>query len=281
MKLNFDWLRQNSVQERETDQEGPCWGTLQHSCILEPERKDGAERWAWAVVADRNLLIWFTTLPVAGCLALLVTGCATTSVQRPAATIEPKKLEIDGLMFMAQPMTDIAELKRTFKVNLLVKGVLPIKLTVENRNPSKSFTIDREKVLVMTEKSAGTNSARPGEIARDLSTYNVNKGQQLGGAVGASLAMPLVAVPLFFLVVAASPATGAVIDRAAEFNLTGKEFYTRTLDPGRRAEGFVYFRLPKEGMLAGPCHVVAQVKNAVTGQITPFDLKVDLDLKLP
>jgi hypothetical protein len=221
------------------------------------------------------------TLHLVGCLALLATGCHTTSVQSQGAAIEPKQLEIDGLLFSVQPMTDDAKLKQTFKVNLLAKGVLPVKVKVENRNASDGFIIDRDKVRVMTEKSGETNSAAPGEIARDLYTHHVTKGQQMGNAVGASLTIPIVAIPFFLLAEAATPAPGAVIDKAGEFNLTGKEFYTRTLDPGQRAEGFIYFRLPKAGLLAGPCHVVAQVKNDVTGQIIPFDLKFDLGLKSP
>jgi hypothetical protein len=62
----------------------------------------------------------------------------------------------------------------------------------------------------MTEKSGETNSAGSGDIVRDLYTTHVTKGQQVGGAVGASLVMPLVAVPALFLVVASKSAPGDV-----------------------------------------------------------------------
>ena len=206
------------------------------------------------------------SLALAAVVALGPTGCSTTAVN-PQAGVPPQSLEIDGLVFTVRPVTDPAELKQTFKFNLLATGVLPIKLRVENRNPTNSFVIARERVVVMSEATRTTNSHGSGDIARDLST--VTRGQQLG-------AVAALGSPLLFLIVVATPSPGSLINRAAEFNLTGKEFYTRTLSPGQRGEGFVYFRMPKEGASAGPFHVAAQALNPATGQLTPFILKVDL-----
>ena len=63
-----------------------------------------------------------------------------------------------------------------------------------------------------------------------------------------------------------------------QHNLADKEFYSRTLGPGEKAQGFVYFQFPKESPPSGNYHVVAEVKTSAGGKGTTFDFPVNLTL---
>ena len=44
------------------------------------------------------------------------------------------------------------------------------------------------------------------------------------------------------------------------------------------AKGFVYYQFENAKLLSGDYHVIAQVKNPATQEVTPFDFKVNLNL---
>lgn len=196
-----------------------------------------------------------------------------------------KQMENNGLVFSVQSLIDKDKLKRIYKVNLTARGVLAVKVKLENLNPTETFIIAKEDVLVLNDQFAATNSARPFDIAYDLFNRHVTKGTQMAEATGqaivASLELPVISLPIFLIIGAVAPVPGDVIDKMDEFRITGNQFYTHTLDPGQRAEGIVYFRLPKKGIPLGPFHLLAQARNSLTGQIIPFDIKLDLDFKSP
>jgi hypothetical protein len=219
------------------------------------------------------------TVLLAGSVVLLATGCATepaANLQRLTADAGPQRLEIDGLTVTVRPMTDVAEVKKNLGVNLLAEGVLPIKLTAENRNATVSFVIVREKILVMKEAAGATNYSTQAEIVRNLTTTTLSPGKHLGDAAAGSAGSPLV-----FLIIAMSPYPEVVINKDREYKLARKEFYTRTLGPGQKAEGIIFFRCPDSIDPAGAYHVVAQIKNSSTDVVIPFDFKVNLNLKEP
>jgi hypothetical protein len=62
-----------------------------------------------------------------------------------------------------------------------------------------------------------------------------------------------------------------------EFNLGDKEFYTRTLGPGEKAQGFVYVQLPKGSLPSGDYRLVARARNAATCEAIDFDLPLNLN----
>ena len=217
------------------------------------------------------------TVLLAGSVALLATGCASspaTHLQTSTTDAGPQRLEIDGLSVTVRPMTDVSEVKKTLRVNLLAEGVLPIKITAENRNATASFVITKENVLVMKETAGPTNSSQQIVAAKDVS--HESRAHQLV-AVLPDCSFSL--LPL--LVTVLSPSTVVAIDRGREYKLASKEFYTRTLGPGQKAEGIIFFRCPESIDPAGAYHVVAQVKNSATDAVIPFDFKVNLNLKEP
>jgi hypothetical protein len=212
---------------------------------------------------------FINTVLLAGSLASMAVGCSTTPTANPhtqAADTGPHVLEIDGLTVGIHPMTDKAEVKKTFKVNLAA-SVLPIKLTAENRNSTANFIIAKEKIMVISDTTGTTNSSPQGGVARDLTTLS-----PLGFAAMSSGSV------LPFLFEAMNPPDEEVrINRKYEYNLASKEFYTRTLDPGQRVEGILFFRFQKGTHPSGAYHLIVQVKNTSSDVVTPLDFKFTLN----
>jgi hypothetical protein len=212
-------------------------------------------------------------------LLLVVTGCGTPSENSPPTLRQgsnPHWLEIDGLVLSVYPITKKAEVKKTFGLNLLAEGVIPIKVVAENNSSSSSFIITKDKVVVMTETSGAPNSTHHGEAAKDLA--RVSREQQVHGKELAPLAV-LTTPPILVLMGLMTPIDPELIDRGREYKLATKEFYTRTLQPGQRAEGFIFYRAPNGRGHAGAYHLVAQVKNSSKEVPTEFDIKLNLNLE--
>lgn len=225
-------------------------------------------------------------LQIAGALVLL-TACSTPPKNQPGnqgAGTGSQKLEIDGLTLCVSPLTIPADVKRTFPVNLLAEGVIPIKVVVENNNASSTFIITKDKVVIRAETSEGTNSTQHGESSEDLS--RVSRKQQVLVKESAPLLFlnptvaPLITASIV-LMIEISPIDSRLIDRRKEYKLASKEFYTRALRPGQRAEGYIFYRIPKQSQHAGACHVVAQVENSTKQESVTFDLPIDLNLDRP
>ncbi len=203
-------------------------------------------------------------------LALVASGCATeppANLQSQNTAVEPPSQAIDGLDVSLQPITDKKEVKRIFKVNLLAEGVLPVRLTAENRNTSASFMIAEEKVQIIGENTATAISSQEGQVAK---SGTVSRGQQL---LDASFS------PALMLLTAMSPPPGDLVNSFRQYELGSKEFYSRTLGPGERAEGYSYFQLPKSSPISGAYQLVAPIKNVSTGVVTPCQFKFTLNSK--
>src|SRR5580765_6228781 len=174
-------------------------------------------------------------LPLASLTAaLLCGGCASvTKVQTQTAASYEHHSEKDGLTIGVHPLTQEQEVKQTFNVNLLNKGLLPVLVVAENHNPSSSFLIAKENVYVFNEELARTNSAPTKSVGAGMA----GSGTAIGivGAVGVG-AGSLAATPLLFTGLAMA-ANATVI----QHNLADKQFCSRTLNPGEKAQGFVFF----------------------------------------
>jgi len=168
----------------------------------------------------------------------------------------------DGVVVGINPMTNKGEIKDMFKVILLDEGLLPILVVAENQSASASVIIAKDRVFVLNEATKTTNSSQRKEVASGTAGTAV-------GITGAALgSTPLLLAGLKM----ASDAT------VIQYNLADKEFYSRTLGPGEKAQGFVYFQFPKESPPSGNYHLVAEVKNSATGKATTFDFPVNLTL---
>src|SRR5690349_496144 len=93
-------------------------------------------------------------------IAALASGCVSVKkVQTDKPDTYAQHQEKKGLTIAVKPFTDEKEVRDTFKMNLLSKGLLPILVVAENRNPSSSFQIAKEDVFVLNELSGATNNS--------------------------------------------------------------------------------------------------------------------------
>lgn len=209
-----------------------------------------------------------------GALLVLGSGCSTMKVA-PLTTGKAESYtpheQKSGVVVGIHPMTDKRDIEDMFKVNLLDKGLVPILVVVENQNPDASFIVTQNKVVVL---NAATGVSSPSQ--RKKVTSNAGEAMQASGAIMVSLGgfvLPLLLIGLPIECTGMQHASDASV---IEFNLGDKEFYSRTLGPGEKAQGFVYFQYPKESPAAGNYHVVAEVKNSATGETTTFDFPANL-----
>jgi hypothetical protein len=204
-------------------------------------------------------------------LLFLISGCTTMSVaplKTGNADSYTQHEQKNGLVIGIRPMTDKREIKDMFKNNLLDNGLLPILVVAENQSASASFIIAKEKVFVLNEDTGTTNRSQTTEVASGDAGTAIG----LTGAV-LDLANPVLAAPL--VIAGMKMASNATV---IQYNLADKEYYSRTLGPGEKAQGFVYFQFPNESPLSGNYHIVAEVKNSATGEATTFDFPVNLTL---
>jgi hypothetical protein len=173
----------------------------------------------------------------------------------------------NGVAVAIRPMTDKREIEDMFKVSLLDKGLLPILVVVENQSTAASFIVAKDKLTVLNEATGATSSSQRKQVTSGAGAAMRDTGAVLV-AVGSLAAAPL----LFTGMQKASNAS------VIEFNLADKEFYSWTLGPGEKAQGFVYFQFTKNSPPSGNYHVVAEVKNPATGEATTFDFPANLTL---
>lgn len=197
-------------------------------------------------------------------LALLVSGCGTMKVE-PLKTGSAESYgqhdEKNGLVFGVHPFTTRREVKDTFKTDLLAEGLLPILVVAENKSPGTSFVIAKNQVYVMNDTTGTTNTSQ----TKDVSSGKETAGTALAVATAGGL-LSLAGLKM------ASDAT------VIQHNIADKEFYSRTLAPGDKAEGFLYFQFPKQSPPSGNYHVIANVKNSANGDAATFDFSVNLTL---
>src|SRR5260221_11522436 len=205
---------------------------------------------------------------------LLQAGCSTMSVpelKTGRADSYLKHEEKAGLTIGTQALTDRRQIKDTFKINMLDKGLLPILLVAENQSASASFILAKDKVFVFSEANLTTNTYRAEKVTSETP----------GGAVaiaGASLIAATSLAGAQLLLAGLKMASDATV---IQHNLADKELYSRTLGPGQKAQGFIYFQYPKENPPSGAYHVLVEVKDSSTGEPTTFDSRVDLTLPKP
>ncbi len=202
---------------------------------------------------------------------VLAAACGTMKVT-PLATNEASSYaqheEKNGLVVGVQPMTGKKEIEDVFRVNLLRHGLLPILLVVQNQSPSDSFIVPKEQITVLSDATGTTNATQTADVASGAKSA----GEATGFAAGAMiLASPVLAAPL--MIASAKLGSDATV---AQYNLADKEFYTHTLGPGEKAQGFLYFQFPKASPPSGNYHILINAKNPGNGKTTAFDFPVNL-----
>jgi len=202
---------------------------------------------------------WFCVLVFV--LNLLLVSCATMDIPESkvrAAESYPLKTEHSKLLIAVHPVTDKTEINETFRTNLLDKGILPILVVAENRNPSTSFVLAKNKIAVVNRESVETSTAQRGRVTSET------PGSALAMAGAAVISLPLLVVGMKMMSDA----------QVIEHNLGDKEFYSRTVGPGQKVHGYIYFQLPQGTAALTQHHVLVEVVDSSTGEAMTFDFPI-------
>lgn len=133
----------------------------------------------------------------------------------------------------ADPITEANVSRTYFDMNLKDARQLAVCVVVENTSADTTLLVRREQFTI--EGAAGRDD-------RGLrSTQRAGEAVAMTGAVGLAVA-PVVALPV--LLVGAGISSNA---HNVRVNIENKSIQTRTLAPGERAQGFVFFQLPNKG----------------------------------
>jgi hypothetical protein len=207
-------------------------------------------------------------------LLVLGSGCSTMKITPlttgKADSYTPHEQK-NGVVVGIHPMTDKREIEAMFKVNLLDKGLWPILVVVENQSAGESFIVAQNKVAVL---NMATGARTPSQ--RKKVTSDAGEAMQASGAIMVSLGgfvLPLLLIGLPIECTGMQHASDASV---IEYNLGDKEFYSRSIGPGEKAQGFVYLQFSNASPAASNYHVVAEVRNSATGESTTFDLPASL-----
>ncbi len=202
------------------------------------------------VAAQRRVLTSLLSLVVVGCTTMKV---PETKVQ--ATESYQLKAEYEGLLVAAYPVTNKDEIEKSFRTDLLGNGILPVLIIAENRSSSTSFLIAKEKVAVVDQDSLRKTSANREIPASD-------KGGESLLNIGGVLFSPVL------LIAGSKMASDAQV---INHNLADKAFYSRTVGPGQKVYGYVYFQLPQGSAAIERHHVLVEVSDASTGKTVTFD----------
>lgn len=201
---------------------------------------------------------------LASLLSLMILGCTTMDVPESkvhATESYQLKEEHDGLLVAAYPVTNKDEIEESFRADLLSKGILPVLFIAENRNPSKSFLITKEKVAVVGQDSLQKTSAMSKTVALDQDGETM---QIIGGVLFS---------PALLLAGAKMTSDTQVVAH----NLADKAFYSRTLDPGQKVYGYVYYRLPQGGAATKRHHALVEATDSSTSKAITFNFPFNFD----
>lgn len=171
-------------------------------------------------------------LACVGALSFLSFGCTTLELSEyKAEQIEQySNLQTKNELSIAiHPIVDEAESKKYFGVSLLDSNILALFVVAENKGTSSSFVISKEDFVL------GRRNILSDKLSRDQRV-----GPEGGGTAVAVTGAVLIS-PLLMFVGAKMISDATVI----KHNMTVKELTRKTISPGGRAEGFVYFELPK------------------------------------
>ena len=207
-------------------------------------------------------------------LLFFASGCSTMKVPpltTGSAGSYAQHEQKDGLVVGIQPMTDKREINDMFKVDLLDKGVLPVLIVAENQSASASFIMARDKISIQNEATGTASSSQRGKVTSGTGQALETTGVIMVGLGPLSLATAVVGLPLASVGMQKASSASVI-----EFNLADKEFYSSTLGPGAKAQGFLYYQFPKGSPPSGIFHVVAEIKNPASGETTAFDFPVNI-----
>jgi len=191
-----------------------------------------------------NLFIWSALA-----LTILTTGCASVKVQAPSTDRYANyrlTRESAGLAVAVHPLSDGRLIKETFGTDLLAGNVLPIFVSITNRNATESFLLAREQLAL------GVAEATSSAATADKKPKTTGAGEAValtGAAIGA---------PVMMLAGLKVLTDSMIINHQYAI----QQLQTKMLSPGQDANGFVYFQIPKKSVRPAQWTFVTRFKNS-------------------
>jgi hypothetical protein len=200
-------------------------------------------------------------------LITFLNGCSTPRLPKYEAQ-PPSQYSYsyvkDGLVVAIHPLMSKQETEKYFGTDLLSANILAVLVVAENQNDSASFILSKDKV------SLKAGEATAGSATGHRQVGDPSAGEALGAAANvgalAIVATALVSIPLGLL-------AGDMISDAGVIrrNFTTNELQTKTLSPGQKVQGFVYFQLPAKHNLLPQWAVHIEAVNLSNRGANTFD----------
>jgi hypothetical protein len=164
-------------------------------------------------------------------MSIQVTGCAPMKIppyKADAFHTYKHQLAKNDLHIAVQPMTDKEQQEKYFGVVLTDAGVLAVFIIAENRSTSQRFML-RDDLISLQNKTTKQIFSKPlkTDVADDSNLETTRRVSEFLGSIFLSLAL----------------AKNSVDTKAIQDNLFDKTLYTRTVLPGKTAEGFAFFKV--------------------------------------
>ena len=145
----------------------------------------------------------------------------------PPAADRLKQVGDDAVSVDIYPMTDLAEQKTYFRVDLGGRGIEAVWIRITNKSQGSRYLMEADDVVIA---KGDTELARAERARSSVSTADAESTETAGAA--------LLAPPLLFV-------GAAMISEATEVrrNLAEKQLYSHTIAPGQTVSGFVYVKI--------------------------------------
>ena len=222
--------------------------------------------------------MWFARVSI---LVMILTGLGCGS---PALDYEPRhdissypsSGEAEGFV-VAIDVPSRAETERQFGIDLRKDGIVAAALMVQNSLSDSSYLLLVEKISLQDCRRVGSETG--GKIDQSAPEFEgtqavVNTGIAVmtAGAVVLSPGVMLAGLPIL---VASAPAK-AKADAIKQGMLT-RALRNRTITPGQRAHGFVYFRIGDAAVIDEPASCIVRLE--VQRLSTREDVTVELPMR--
>ena len=204
----------------------------------------------------RLIISLLSALTILGCSNLLLPDYTP----KPITHYQYKKKR-DGLEVIVQPFTDAQENEKYFGIDFKKMGYIPILLIARNSSTNNSFILKKEQVSIKID-----NPDENGGVSLNKQLSDQKEELEEAATVAAYMLLPVIS--MFAL-------NDKLNIKEIERNLLEKEFQTSTVSPGKKAHGFIYFKLP-EKLLAAQTPLVVSIDayNITTRQTNKLEVSI-------
>jgi len=159
----------------------------------------------------------------------------------PSTSNYEKLVALDGVTAAVEPFLDEDLSEKYFGVNLLDRDIIALFFSVQNNTPKTSFLLLSKSIQIADIKKDKETNYNPSQASQDTGDAALLVG-------GASLiALPVLA-PVILPVAFQNISDASVIKE----NFETKKIRTKTIDPGEKASGFIYYNLSELKKIRNP-----------------------------